>query len=86
MSRIGRAPIELVQGVTVDETVDGIIVVTGPKGTLRRPVENCVKLEHTEHNGIKTSIPTIPNILPPTDTATRTQMEGSPTEFPTTWG
>ena len=51
MSRIGRAPIELVQGVTVDETVDGIIVVTGPKGTLRRPVENCVKLEHTEHNG-----------------------------------
>ena len=36
MSRIGRAPIELPQGVTVDQTVEGEVIVTGPKGTLRQ--------------------------------------------------
>ena len=49
MSRIGRAPIELANGVTVDQTVDG--VVTGPKGTLRQAVDSCIKIERTEHNG-----------------------------------
>ncbi|CUX35099.1 hypothetical protein BN3590_00929 [Clostridium sp. C105KSO15] len=40
----------------------------------------------TEQRGINISIPTIPMALPPMVTATRTQIEGSPTEFPTTWG
>lgn len=51
MSRIGRAPIEIAEGVNVDVTVDGFVVVSGPKGTLRRPIENCVKIERIEHNG-----------------------------------
>ena len=40
----------------------------------------------TEVSGINTSIPAMPIKLPPTLTATSTQMEGSPTEDPTTWG
>ena len=36
--------------------------------------------------GINTSIPRMPMRLPPTVTAASTQMEGSPTEEPTTWG
>lgn len=51
MSRIGRAPIELPENVTVDRTVDGFVVVSGPKGTLRREIDSCVTLEHSEHNG-----------------------------------
>lgn len=51
MSRIGRAPIELPSNVTVDETNDGIVIVTGPKGTLRQQIDtSCIKLEHGEHN------------------------------------
>jgi len=51
MSRIGRAPIELPVGVTVDQTVNGEVIVTGPKGTLRREVDSCVKIEKGEHLG-----------------------------------
>ena len=50
MSRIGRAPIELVNGVTVDQTTDGEVIVTGPKGTLRQKLESCIKLEKGTHN------------------------------------
>ena len=35
---------------------------------------------------MKSSIPATPMRLPPMDTAASTQMEGSPTEDPTTWG
>ena len=35
---------------------------------------------------MKNSIPVIPMSLPPRVTAASTQMEGSPTEEPTTWG
>ena len=41
---------------------------------------------HTEHRGMKISIPTMPIRLPPRVTAVSTQMEGRPTEDPTTWG
>lgn len=37
MSRIGKQPIAIPSGVTVKIT-DGVIVVTGPKGTLRRMI------------------------------------------------
>ena len=40
----------------------------------------------TDINGINISIPTIPIRLPPTLTAASTQIDGSPTEFPTTCG
>ncbi len=50
MSRIGRAPIELPNGVTVDQTVEGDVIVTGPKGTLRQYVAPCIKITKGEHN------------------------------------
>lgn len=50
MSRIGRAPIELVNGVTIDQTTEGEVIVTGPKGTLRQKVDACIKLERGTHN------------------------------------
>ena len=51
MSRIGRAPIELPNGVTVDRTTEGDVIVTGPKGTLRRNVASCIKIEKEENDG-----------------------------------
>ena len=51
MSRIGRAPVELAQGVTVDLTTDGYMVVTGPKGSLRQQIDPRITLERGEHNG-----------------------------------
>ena len=44
------------------------------------------KVYTTDVIGMKINIPTIPIKLAPTVTATSTQMEGSPTEFPTTCG
>ena len=40
----------------------------------------------TANNGINTSIPKTPNVLPPSVTATRTHIEGKRTEWPTTRG
>lgn len=51
MSRIGRAPIELIEGVSVDQTTDGDVIVTGPKGTLRQYVDSCITVTKGEHNG-----------------------------------
>jgi len=51
MSRIGRAPIELPNGVTLDRTVEGDVIVTGPKGTLRQFVDSCISVEKTEQEG-----------------------------------
>ena len=46
MSRIGRAPIELPNGVTLDVTTEGDVIVTGPKGTLRQTIATSdVKVE-----------------------------------------
>lgn len=42
MSRIGRAPIILPAGVTVDKNTEGEVIVTGPKGTLRQWVDACI--------------------------------------------
>lgn len=36
--------------------------------------------------GMNSSMPATPSRLPPTDTAASTQMDGRPTELPTTWG
>ncbi len=45
MSRIGRAPITLPAGVTLDKTTEGEVIVTGPKGTLRQWVDSCITVE-----------------------------------------
>jgi large subunit ribosomal protein L6 len=47
MSRIGRTPIPVPPGVEVDVT-DGAVVVTGPQGTLRRPVPEPITLRQEE--------------------------------------
>lgn len=50
MSRIGKMPIAVPAGVTVDIAENNKVTVKGPKGTLERvlPVEMEIKLEGTE--------------------------------------
>jgi len=50
MSRIGRMPIAIPAGVTVDIAENNKVTVKGPKGTLERvlPVEMSIKVEGTE--------------------------------------
>jgi large subunit ribosomal protein L6 len=50
MSRIGRMPIAIPAGVTVDIAENNKVTVKGPKGTLERvlPAEMDIKLEGTE--------------------------------------
>lgn len=49
MSRIGKLPIEVPQGVTV--TLDGnAVVVKGPKGELRSQMSSVVTLEEDDNN------------------------------------
>ena len=47
MSRIGRLPIAIPAGVTVDIAENNVVTVTGPKGTLKKelPVEMEIKQE-----------------------------------------
>ena len=47
MSRIGRQPVAVPAGVTVDIKEGNVVAVKGPKGTLERalPVEMSIKLE-----------------------------------------
>ena len=44
MSRIGKLPIELPQGVTVD-IKDNVVTVKGPKGELKQAVNPAIKVE-----------------------------------------
>ncbi len=54
MSRLGKLPIELPQGVSAQLT-DGVIVVKGPKGELKQALMSCVKVEITPE-AIKVSV------------------------------
>ena len=57
MSRIGRAPIELPNGVTLDVTTEGDIIVTGPKGTLRQQIASSdIKVEKNTTEAGKTVV------------------------------
>ena len=52
MSRIGRAPIELPNGVSLDVTNENVVIVTGPKGTLRQNIATSnIKVEKTDVEG-----------------------------------
>ena len=55
MSRIGKLPIEVPAGVTVD-IKDNIITVKGPKGELKQTLNPNIKIE-IEGNEIKVSRP-----------------------------
>ena len=57
MSRIGRAPIELPNGVTLDITTENDVIVTGPKGTLRQNIASTdVKVEKSTTEAGKTIV------------------------------
>lgn len=45
MSRIGKAPIKIVQGVNVTVGKDNVITVKGPKGELSQPIDRDIKVE-----------------------------------------
>jgi len=51
MSRIGRAPIEIPANVTVDISNDNVVIVTGPLGTLRQAVDNCITVSKATEDG-----------------------------------
>lgn len=44
MSRIGKLPIELPEGVNVTMAADNVVTVEGPKGTLKRQFHSLMKL------------------------------------------
>jgi large subunit ribosomal protein L6 len=47
MSRIGKVPVEILSGVTV-ELKDGVLTVKGPKGTLTQDIHSQITVEITE--------------------------------------
>ncbi|MBQ7453158.1 MAG: 50S ribosomal protein L6 [Clostridia bacterium] len=53
MSRIGKMPIILPANVTLDQTTEGDVIVTGPKGTLRQWVDSCITISQNELDGKK---------------------------------
>ncbi len=57
MSRIGRMPIEIPQGVSVTIEKDNLITVKGPKGTLARKLVDEMSIS-IEDNKVKVSRPT----------------------------
>ena len=48
MSRIGKKPIDLPKGVTVDVSAHGVVTVKGPKGTLTQDVNPDIKVKIEE--------------------------------------
>ncbi|NVK49408.1 MAG: 50S ribosomal protein L6 [Cyclobacteriaceae bacterium] len=57
MSRIGKKPINLPSGVTVDVTAHGVVTVKGPKGTLVQEVNPDIKV-NVEGNEVVVTRPT----------------------------
>lgn len=57
MSRIGKLPIILPQGVTVDVAKDNTVTVKGPKGELTQKIDPDIKLEIAD-NELKITRPT----------------------------
>ena len=49
MSRIGRLPVAIPAGVTVDIQENNHVVVKGPKGTLEREVHKNISLEMNDN-------------------------------------
>ncbi|MFL5739603.1 MAG: 50S ribosomal protein L6 [Flavisolibacter sp.] len=48
MSRIGKAPVKLPNGVTVTVGNDNVVNVKGPKGELKQPIDRDIKVEVKE--------------------------------------
>lgn len=45
MSRIGKQPVIIPQGVTITVGNDNVVTVKGPKGELKQPIDRDIKLE-----------------------------------------
>lgn len=48
MSRIGKAPVAVPNGVTVSVGNDNVVTVKGPKGELKQPIDRDIKVEVKE--------------------------------------
>src|ERR1700748_3924226 len=48
MSRVGKAPIALAQGVTVSVSADNVVTVKGPKGELHQAVDKDITVEQED--------------------------------------
>lgn len=48
MSRIGKQPVTIPQGVTITVGNDNVVTVKGPKGELKQPIDRDIKLEVQE--------------------------------------
>ena len=57
MSRIGKKPINIPSGVTVDVTAHGTVTVKGPKGTLTQDVNPDIQVK-VENNEVVVARPT----------------------------
>ncbi len=67
MSRIGKLPITIPAGVTVDVSADNTVTVKGPKGTLSQKVNPDIKLERDG---------AVINVTRPSDTKPHKAMHG----------
>ncbi|MBK7885389.1 MAG: 50S ribosomal protein L6 [Chitinophagaceae bacterium] len=50
MSRIGKKPVEITNGVTVSVSADNVVTVKGPKGELKQSIDRDIKVEVKEGN------------------------------------
>ena len=48
MSRIGKAPVTVPSGVTINVGADNVITVKGPKGELKQPIDRDIKVDVTD--------------------------------------
>ena len=67
MSRIGRAPITIPAGVTVQVDDDNLVLVKGPKGQLSRKISSDMKI--TIENGVI-------SVTRPSDNTTQLSLQG----------
>ena len=44
MSRVGKAPIALPQGVTITVSADNVVTVKGPKGQLQQAIDSDITI------------------------------------------
>ncbi len=67
MSRIGKKPVEIPNGVTVTVSADNVVTVKGPKGELKETIDRDIKVETKDG---------IVNIVRPTDQIRHRAMHG----------
>ena len=91
MSRIGKLPVNLPAGVTVEVSADNVVSVKGPLGTLSQKVDSDIKVEVGTHTDVHTGkeVPGQNSIFPCKGTVDRKnvkcrcrfQSEGLPAAF-----